>query len=246
MKYRRIVPTEAERFEGIAIWRATKAPLWNAAICECRVVYAEPGGGGSPLDYPHIHTLEGIHRVNNGDWIARGIKGEFWPIEPDIFAATYEPVDDPESPAPLDPPHRARCDGCRLTWGVDRPFPDEMHGKPHEGCRFAGHWVISASEAQKHINAAKEAVESKEPFAMGKAWVAATPSSNVALTPEILARNDQRMERALDDLRSEMPAATPKVCERCGGSGRGWIRRWPDADTCPDCGGTGHAPSEER
>jgi hypothetical protein len=27
-----------------------------------------------------------------GDWIIRGIKGEFYPCKPDIFAATYEAV----------------------------------------------------------------------------------------------------------------------------------------------------------
>lgn len=85
-------PIEAEHFETINIWRATKGPIWQAAICECTVAYADAGGGGSPLDYPHIHTLEGIHRVIDGDWIARGIKGEFWPIKADIFKATYERV----------------------------------------------------------------------------------------------------------------------------------------------------------
>jgi hypothetical protein len=43
-----------------------------------------------------IPTLEGDHRCDNGDWIIRGIKGEFYPCKPDIFAATYEPVN--ESP----------------------------------------------------------------------------------------------------------------------------------------------------
>lgn len=40
-----------------------------------------------------IDTLEGGHIVTPGDWIATGVKGEHWPIKPDIFAATYELVD---------------------------------------------------------------------------------------------------------------------------------------------------------
>jgi hypothetical protein len=40
----------------------------------------------------YIKTLEGEMRVDAGDWIIRGIKGEFYPCKPDIFAATYEPV----------------------------------------------------------------------------------------------------------------------------------------------------------
>jgi hypothetical protein len=37
-----------------------------------------------------ISTLEGLMRVSLGDWIIRGVKGEFYPCKPDIFAATYE------------------------------------------------------------------------------------------------------------------------------------------------------------
>lgn len=37
-----------------------------------------------------IATLEGAHWVTPGDWIICGVKGEFYPCKPDIFAATYE------------------------------------------------------------------------------------------------------------------------------------------------------------
>jgi hypothetical protein len=37
-----------------------------------------------------IPTLEGLMRANGNDWIIRGVKGEFYPCKPDIFAATYE------------------------------------------------------------------------------------------------------------------------------------------------------------
>lgn len=40
-----------------------------------------------------IKTLEGTMQAEPGDWIIRGIKGELYPCKPDIFAATYEPVD---------------------------------------------------------------------------------------------------------------------------------------------------------
>ena len=39
-----------------------------------------------------IHTLEGNHHASPGDFIIQGIKGEFYPCKPDIFAATYDPV----------------------------------------------------------------------------------------------------------------------------------------------------------
>jgi len=43
-----------------------------------------------------IDTLESVdgHRVCRCDWIIKGVKGEFYPCKPDIFEATYEPVED--------------------------------------------------------------------------------------------------------------------------------------------------------
>lgn len=39
-----------------------------------------------------IPTLEGDLTVSVGDFIIKGIKGEFYPCKPDIFEATYEEV----------------------------------------------------------------------------------------------------------------------------------------------------------
>lgn len=41
-----------------------------------------------------IKTLEGDHTANPGDWIIRGVQGEFYPCKPNIFEATYEDVTD--------------------------------------------------------------------------------------------------------------------------------------------------------
>lgn len=39
-----------------------------------------------------IQTLEGDMTASLGDWIIKGVKGEFYPCKPDIFEATYEPA----------------------------------------------------------------------------------------------------------------------------------------------------------
>lgn len=39
-----------------------------------------------------IKTLEGEHWAALGDWIVKGVEGEFYPVKPSIFEATYEPV----------------------------------------------------------------------------------------------------------------------------------------------------------
>lgn len=37
-----------------------------------------------------IATLEGVMQVKPGDYVIRGVQGEFYPCRGDIFAATYE------------------------------------------------------------------------------------------------------------------------------------------------------------
>jgi hypothetical protein len=53
--------------------------------------------GGACLfdaDGPIIETLEGNMKAMPYDWIIKGVKGEFYPCKPDIFAATYEAVNE--------------------------------------------------------------------------------------------------------------------------------------------------------
>lgn len=57
----------------------------QAAFPDAPIVYHEDGTAT-------IRTLEGVMRANLGDWIIRGVKGEFYPCKPDIFDATYETV----------------------------------------------------------------------------------------------------------------------------------------------------------
>lgn len=41
-----------------------------------------------------IDTLEGTMVAGDGDWIIRGVQGEFYPCKDEIFVETYEPVED--------------------------------------------------------------------------------------------------------------------------------------------------------
>ena len=40
-----------------------------------------------------VFTEEGVMIASPGDWIICGVKGEFYPCKPDIFAATYDPAE---------------------------------------------------------------------------------------------------------------------------------------------------------
>ena len=56
-------------------------------VDELRVSYENP-------DNPviKIETLEGVMEASVGDFIIRGVKGEYFPCKPDIFEQIYEPV----------------------------------------------------------------------------------------------------------------------------------------------------------
>lgn len=40
----------------------------------------------------YVFTLEGTLKADIGDYIIKGVKGEFYPCKPDVFEKTYEPV----------------------------------------------------------------------------------------------------------------------------------------------------------
>lgn len=44
-----------------------------------------------------IETPEGITTCKKGDYVIKGVMGEFYPIRKDIFLKTYEPVEDVEN-----------------------------------------------------------------------------------------------------------------------------------------------------
>jgi hypothetical protein len=50
--------------------------------------------GSEPMHFVYIETLEGRMMATPGDWIIKGVNGEFYPCKPDIFEATYEPAGD--------------------------------------------------------------------------------------------------------------------------------------------------------
>lgn len=89
------VVIEAMRWDGTA---ESAGPIINwilASDGSARYVCSNPQRCAEhDGDTPHsivITTLEGDMRADLGDWIIRGVKGEFYPCKPDIFEATYEP-----------------------------------------------------------------------------------------------------------------------------------------------------------
>ena len=91
-----------------------------------------------------IPTLEGTMTASLGDWIIKGVAGEFYPCKPDIFVATYEPKEPQQTeqetlgawtPCP-------KCGGMDLGCDNAMPLGDE-HGNAAVRlsfcCRKCGH-----------------------------------------------------------------------------------------------------------
>lgn len=63
-------------------------------FCAGDASYELMARGNSELVIATLEDGDGTarHVASRGDWIIRGVQGEFYPCKPDIFAATYEPA----------------------------------------------------------------------------------------------------------------------------------------------------------
>ena len=79
---------EAHRFDGSSTGCSElRAWIENGKFLKCQVRTRDIG----PFQ---IETLEGIMTASPGDYIIKGIEGEFYPCKPDIFDKTYERVEE--------------------------------------------------------------------------------------------------------------------------------------------------------
>lgn len=87
MKYRKKpVVIDAIQFDG-----TEESALEIASIEDFEGVIDFKSGN---FDGFYILTLEGRMRVSPGDYVIKGIQGEYYSCKPDIFEATYEKVED--------------------------------------------------------------------------------------------------------------------------------------------------------
>lgn len=91
------VVIEAMQYDG---FNSKEIEKWAEESGLNRTVYEfdfeEQGAGYPPVLIVAlaIETLEGTMIANVGDWIIKGVAGEFCPYKPDIFEKTYEEVND--------------------------------------------------------------------------------------------------------------------------------------------------------
>lgn len=86
------VEIEAVQLTGLSDWNAIAS--WCGGRPRAESKPSDPDDVAYWMDIP---TLEGVMKAQPGDWIIRGVKGEFYPCKPDIFEATYEEINDATS-----------------------------------------------------------------------------------------------------------------------------------------------------
>ena len=85
-KYRKKpVVIDAWHWQGISLLHAT-------SFCKARGLPKFHMGSRNGITGLIIPTLKGDMVAQCGDWIIKGIKGEYYPCKFDIFVATYEKV----------------------------------------------------------------------------------------------------------------------------------------------------------
>ncbi len=70
--------------------QAIQTPFQGEDPTQELITLVEENGWGADNDGILIPTLEGEHLASPGDWIIKGLAGEFYPCKPEIFAASYE------------------------------------------------------------------------------------------------------------------------------------------------------------
>lgn len=88
------VEIEAIQWDG-SISCADTIEKWSGGATRCEGYFPEVAGFGDARDMVigiFVKTLEGEMRADPGDYIIRGVKGEYYPCKPDIFDATYDHV----------------------------------------------------------------------------------------------------------------------------------------------------------
>lgn len=122
-----------------------------------------------------IKTLEGTMFADKGDWIIKGVKGEFYPCKPDIFEATYEPADIPGREGGSD--HIVELfDDATLSESFDSRVDQILRDEPEHNL-IVQHERVKAEIVHTHNEAVQAAIEA---FAKRLRQVAKVPDINTS------------------------------------------------------------------
>ena len=86
-------PGAVQRVAQFMLGLGPDATVTDAQACDV----VQPTGAWDPPEFAELRMWDGVAHgkwlpLAPGDWVIRGVQGEFYPCKPDIFEATYEAV----------------------------------------------------------------------------------------------------------------------------------------------------------
>ena len=93
-RYRKL-PVEIEAFQMPTVNSEADVsfPAWFEVAKKQGTVFDETDPNNLKAVW-YVRTLEGVMKINDGDYVIQGVKGEIYPCKPDIFEATYELIEE--------------------------------------------------------------------------------------------------------------------------------------------------------
>lgn len=119
----RQLPVNATPAQAIAVYQWVESHIGSVQPAGDEPDYTPVAAGVTidPADgFMVIRTLEGDMKVSLGDWVIRGVSGEFYPCKPGIFEQTYDPVREPD-PAVKTPLGHSIASHVLLGWCLHCP-----------------------------------------------------------------------------------------------------------------------------
>lgn len=186
MKFRKKpVEIEAIQFDG----------LNHDAVADfCAPKIIKVGGNFTLL----IPTLEGEMTASKGDWIIKGVKGEFYPCKPDIFQATYILADVAKSGVQLISDERKR----QIEEEGWTPGHDDEHGVGDLACAaiaYTYEGIARQGEWTNFCRVPRGQVPKDWPWAAGWWKPKEDPVRNLVIAGALIAAEIDKLQRRIEN-----------------------------------------------
>lgn len=157
-----------------------------------------------------IETLEGNMRADPGDWIIKGVKGEFYPCKPDIFEATYDPVMKSSKSSKDSSPHK------ELREDAEHLILAGEHEVGQRAVSVAQGW-LDLFEQLAAVTVERDRLF-RENLRLGKALALERSPSNPANAHDRTVMSREQLQRSQIERQSkpasEPPAPDPRLIKR--------------------------------
>lgn len=136
-----------------------------------------------------------IATLEPGDYIIRGVHGEFYPCKPDIFAQTYEPADPPDGELAIDDAKREA-----------EAHVEQLRAGGYEGAVIQEVYLRAEAAVREALDAIKRAHAVVDDLCNGRRWTMSVPARPDADPDLVIGDALTKAERVIRSL-ADVPTA---------------------------------------